>query len=96
MNPCGYCSRYWHNHGHSVAGGFATGEVKAQTAEYNGQIARGEDVISRIIYSSRPGGLEELQSRVVETINSLVELACKRVNASQQEIFKACIAVTEP
>jgi len=70
----------------------ATGEVKAQTAEYNGQIARGEDVISRIIYSSQPGGLEEMQSRVVGTINSLIELACKRVNAVPQEIFKACIA----
>ncbi len=28
-----------------------TGAVRAQVAEYNGQIARGEDVISRIIYA---------------------------------------------
>ncbi len=30
-----------------------SGEVRAQVAEYNGQIARGEDVISRIIYASK-------------------------------------------
>jgi uncharacterized 2Fe-2S/4Fe-4S cluster protein (DUF4445 family) len=30
-----------------------SGEVMAQKADYNGQIARGEDVISRIIYASK-------------------------------------------
>ena len=30
-----------------------TGKVKAQAAEYNGQISRGEDVVSRIIYASK-------------------------------------------
>jgi uncharacterized 2Fe-2S/4Fe-4S cluster protein (DUF4445 family) len=69
-----------------------TGEVKVQTAEYNGQIARGEDVISRIMYSSRPGGLEELQSRVVTTINKLIETACKRARCEPTDIFKASIA----
>lgn len=68
-----------------------TGEVKAQVSEYNGQISRGEDVISRIIYSSKPGGLEELQKRVVDTINKLVVLACKRANADAHEIVKASI-----
>jgi uncharacterized 2Fe-2S/4Fe-4S cluster protein (DUF4445 family) len=69
-----------------------TGEVKAQVAEYNGQIARGEDVISRIIYSGKNGGREELQSQVLGTINSLVDLACKRVNAIPSEIYKATVA----
>jgi uncharacterized 2Fe-2S/4Fe-4S cluster protein (DUF4445 family) len=69
-----------------------TGEVKAQVSEYNGQISRGEDVISRIIYSSKPGGLEEMQKRVVDTINNLITLACKRANAEKQEIVKATIA----
>ena len=39
-----------------------TGEVVAQAADYNGQIARGEDVISRIIYAKRDGRLAEMQS----------------------------------
>ena len=30
-----------------------SGQVQAQASEYNGQISRGEDVISRIIYASK-------------------------------------------
>ena len=42
-------------------------------AEYNGQIKYGEDVIARIAYSrEKEGGLEELRSAVVDTMNSLV------------------------
>jgi uncharacterized 2Fe-2S/4Fe-4S cluster protein (DUF4445 family) len=69
-----------------------TGEVEAHVAEYNGQIARGEDVISRIIYASKDEGLLDLQNRVLETIQSLIETACKRVQAEPHEIYKAAIA----
>lgn len=69
-----------------------SGKVAAQAAEYNGQIARGEDVISRIIYASKNGGSADLQGRVVETINRLCETACKRVNAKPEEVIKATIA----
>ncbi len=50
----------------------ATGKVLAEHGEFNGQISYGEDVISRIMYSEKPGGLEELQGVVVETINNIV------------------------
>src|SRR5512139_3404773 len=40
-----------------------TGQVKAQVAEYNGQVARGEDVVSRIIFASKNGGIEEMRGR---------------------------------
>ncbi|RPH63258.1 MAG: DUF4445 domain-containing protein, partial [Chloroflexi bacterium] len=69
-----------------------SGKVMAQAAEYNGQIARGEDVISRIMYASKGSGGEELQKRVIDTINKLVEAACKRVHARPTEIIKAVIA----
>jgi uncharacterized 2Fe-2S/4Fe-4S cluster protein (DUF4445 family) len=69
-----------------------TGQVKAQVAEYNGQIARGEDVISRIIYASKNGGGDDLRQRVLDTINSLLETACKRVKAKPNEVVKATIA----
>jgi uncharacterized 2Fe-2S/4Fe-4S cluster protein (DUF4445 family) len=69
-----------------------TGKVKAQVAEYNGQIARGEDVISRIIYASKGSGGDELQKRVVDTINKLCETACKRVRAKPAEVVKATVA----
>lgn len=69
-----------------------TGSVRAQVAEYNQQISRGEDVISRIIYASKEHGDEEMRSLVLETINQLVERACKRVLANPNEIYKATIA----
>jgi len=69
-----------------------SGKVRAQVAEYNGQIARGEDVISRIIYASKNSGGDELRQRVLDTINSLLELACKRVKAKPEEVVKATIS----
>ncbi len=67
------------------------GQVKAQVAEYNGQIVRGEDVISRIIYASKDSGGEELQSRVLDTINGLLDIASKRVKATPASIIKATV-----
>jgi uncharacterized 2Fe-2S/4Fe-4S cluster protein (DUF4445 family) len=69
-----------------------TGKVRAQVAEYNGQIARGEDVISRIIFASKNGGNEQMRSLVLDTINKLVETACKRVQAQPADVVKAAIA----
>lgn len=69
-----------------------TGKVEAQASEYNGQISRGEDVISRIIFSSKNGGREELQNRVLDTINQLIAQLCKHANAKPQEIVKATVA----
>jgi uncharacterized 2Fe-2S/4Fe-4S cluster protein (DUF4445 family) len=69
-----------------------TGKLEAQASEYNGQISRGEDVISRIIFSSKNGGREELQNRVLDTINQLVGQVCKRAKAKPQDIVKATVA----
>ena len=69
-----------------------TGKVEAQASEYNGQISRGEDVISRIIFSSKNGGREELQNRVLDTINQLVGQVCKKAKAKPLDIVKATVA----
>lgn len=72
-----------------------TGIVHSQVAEYNAQIRRGEDVISRIIYAEKEDGLKELQELVVGTINQLMELACKRVKnfrVNPQDILKLTVA----
>ena len=69
-----------------------SGKVKAQVAEYNGQIARGEDVISRIMYAGKNGGGGELRQRVLDTINSLIETACKRVRTKPDEVVKVTVA----
>ena len=69
-----------------------SGKVMAQVAEYNGQIARGEDVISRIIYASKNGSSAEMQALVIDTINSLIAAACEKAKVDPQNIFKATIA----
>jgi uncharacterized 2Fe-2S/4Fe-4S cluster protein (DUF4445 family) len=69
-----------------------TGEVVTKAAEYNGQIKRGEDVISRIIYASKNNGLGELQTLVVGTINELLERAARRAKISPSEIYKMTVA----
>jgi uncharacterized 2Fe-2S/4Fe-4S cluster protein (DUF4445 family) len=69
-----------------------SGKVVAQAAEYNGQIARGEDVISRIIYASKNGSSVEMQALVIDSINSLIAAACEKAKVDPQNVFKATIA----
>ena len=69
-----------------------TGDVIQQAADYNGQIRRGEDVISRIIYASKNGGLEELQGLVVGTLNKLIGRVCRQQEIQPSEIHKATVA----
>jgi uncharacterized 2Fe-2S/4Fe-4S cluster protein (DUF4445 family) len=63
-----------------------SGKVIAEASEYNGQIQYGEDVISRIIYSQRPGGLEAMQERVVHTINNVIRTVCEKGAIAPEDI----------
>jgi uncharacterized 2Fe-2S/4Fe-4S cluster protein (DUF4445 family) len=67
------------------------GQVKAQVAEYNGQIVRGEDVVSRIIFAGKNDGGKDLHRLIIGTINDLIGLACKRVNSTPDQIVKATV-----
>jgi uncharacterized 2Fe-2S/4Fe-4S cluster protein (DUF4445 family) len=49
-----------------------SGMILATAGGYNDQIPCGVDVISRINYAGRPGRLEELQARVLATVNRLL------------------------
>jgi uncharacterized 2Fe-2S/4Fe-4S cluster protein (DUF4445 family) len=69
-----------------------SGEVTGTTAEYNGQISYGEDVISRIIYSSKNHGLEELSGQVRKTLSILLDRLHKRTGVSPDEILKVTVA----
>ena len=63
-----------------------SGKVIAEASAYNDQIPYGEDVISRIIFSQRPGGLKTLQAKVVRTINTIIESMCKEVLINPSDI----------
>ncbi len=63
-----------------------SGKVMAEASGYNDQIRFGEDVISRMIYSQKPGGLEELQKQVIRTINKVIETVCRQMIISPSDI----------
>jgi uncharacterized 2Fe-2S/4Fe-4S cluster protein (DUF4445 family) len=69
-----------------------TGQVRAQVAEYNRQVRRGEDVISRIIYASKNNGRTELQELVLESINLLLERTTRRAGIALEEVVKVTVA----
>ena len=48
------------------------GRVVAESMAYNGQIRHGQDVITRIAYCQKTGGLKKLQQAVVATINDII------------------------
>lgn len=63
-----------------------TGKALAEYGDYNAQISYGEDVISRIIYADKPGGLEKLHDVVIKTINKLIKKMVKRAKLDPDEI----------
>lgn len=72
-----------------------SGEVKTQVSDYNAQVSRGEDVISRIVYTGKDHGLEELRRLILDTLTQLIEQACKRVvgcRVTPIDIVKATVA----
>lgn len=63
-----------------------TGEVRAKTGAMNPQIGYGEDVVSRISYcNENENGREELQNRLIDTLNKMTSDLCQQaqVNGSQ-------------
>ncbi len=69
-----------------------SGEVLAQFGDFNAQIGYGEDVISRIMYAEKPGGLDKIQEVVVGTINSLLEKIIKKSGVDMDEISAITLA----
>lgn len=63
-----------------------TGECLAEAGDFNGQISYGEDVITRIMYAEKPGGLEKLQQVVVSTINSVLEKIIRQSKVDREDI----------
>jgi uncharacterized 2Fe-2S/4Fe-4S cluster protein (DUF4445 family) len=70
----------------------AQGEIVGQAADYNGQMSYGDDVISRMVYAQKEGGLETLQKAVVTTINKVIHGLLKRYRLTVDEISHLTVA----
>ena len=69
-----------------------SGEVLAEHGEFNGQISYGEDVISRIVYAEKPGGLAKINKVVVKTINKILAKIVKRSGVDPENISTITLA----
>ena len=68
------------------------GEVLGQNGDFNAQISYGEDVITRIVYAEKPGGLERLHEKVMETINKVVGKSIRQSGIDAGEISTITLA----
>ncbi|MBI5035009.1 MAG: DUF4445 domain-containing protein [Chloroflexi bacterium] len=67
-----------------------TGAVAAVQSTLNGQASFGADVISRVSYTMiEPDGLATLQTRIVETINTLVDQLLATCGVARENIYEA-------
>ncbi len=69
-----------------------TGSIVDIGSTYNSQIRFGDDVITRIIYATEGGGLQELKDAVVSDINALIKTIMERHDIGPSEISAAVIA----
>ncbi len=70
----------------------SNGEIAASASDYNAQIARGADIISRIDYARTPERLEELTDLIVNTINDLISSMLVTANVMEEHVHAMVIA----
>jgi uncharacterized 2Fe-2S/4Fe-4S cluster protein (DUF4445 family) len=63
-----------------------SGKILATVSDYNAQVAYGEDIITRIVYSLKGDGLKILQEAVIKTIDSLITQILKEKSVFREEI----------
>jgi uncharacterized 2Fe-2S/4Fe-4S cluster protein (DUF4445 family) len=69
-----------------------SGDILAESGEYNRQISYGEDVISRMIIGEKPEGLRQMQQLVIESINTIIDSLLARQQVEMDEITSITLA----
>jgi len=69
-----------------------TGKPLSSRSAYNGQIRFGQDVISRINYAGRPGGLDELAAAARGSINGIAASLASSAGIRPEEICAAVVS----
>lgn len=67
-----------------------TGEIIDTATSFNEQIECGQDIISRIIYSQKKNHLVELQKRILDTLNRLLDALFSR-HAVDSKLVKCAV-----
>lgn len=69
-----------------------TGKIMADYGDFNKQIGFGEDVITRLIYAEKPGGLEKLHEVSLETINDILRKIINDTGIDPEQILLVTLA----
>ena len=69
-----------------------SGDVLAEQGAFNKQISYGEDVISRIVFAEKEGGLEVLHKVVTETMNTIIGKIIRRAKVDPDDIAAITLA----
>jgi uncharacterized 2Fe-2S/4Fe-4S cluster protein (DUF4445 family) len=69
-----------------------SGDVLAEYGDFNGQISYGEDVISRIVYAEKPGGLDRVHEVVLGTINTVLDKIIKQSGIDHEDLSTITLA----
>jgi uncharacterized 2Fe-2S/4Fe-4S cluster protein (DUF4445 family) len=69
-----------------------TGETMAEYGDFNSQISYGDDVITRIVFAEKPGGLEEIHQAVITTINKVIKTLLEQSKIEQDDISAITLA----
>ncbi|MGD9220838.1 MAG: ASKHA domain-containing protein, partial [Desulfobacterales bacterium] len=69
-----------------------SGAVLAEHGDFNGQISYGEDVISRIVYAEKQGGLQRLHEVVMKTINNILAKIIKKSGIDHEDLSAITLA----
>ncbi len=69
-----------------------TGETMAEYGDFNSQISYGEDVITRIVFAEKPGGLEEIHQAVIKTINKVIKTMLEQSKIEHDDISAITLA----
>ncbi len=70
----------------------ATGGFLAEAGFDNPQLAVGPDILTRIHFAGRPGGLEHLTRLAVEGVNAAAQRLCRSLESSPEDICLLAVA----
>ena len=69
-----------------------TGDILVEYGDFNGQISYGEDVITRIMFAEKPGGLEKLHEVITRTINRIIHKIIQQSDVNSDEVSTITLA----
>ncbi|MHB1347135.1 MAG: ASKHA domain-containing protein [Candidatus Humimicrobiaceae bacterium] len=69
-----------------------TGEIINSVSEYNPQIKYGEDIINRIIFSGKKGGLEKIRYSIINEVNHLIYTLLVSAGVSPEKVLSMTVA----